>query len=138
MGSIKEQCTDKDGLFLNLKCPIMAAIAMISDKWKVLIICKLRGGTLRFNELKRELHGVTQRVLTHQLRDLEADGLVARKIYAEVPPRVEYSLTKLGMTLVPVLESLESWAREHSAALHEAHRKSLEQFEKQMAKKGIA
>ena len=101
----------------KLECPIMATIAMISDKWKVLIICKLKNKTLRFNELRRELQGVTQRVLTHQLRELEADGLVTRKVYAEVPPRVEYSLTELGMTLIPVLDHLEAWAREHSTEL---------------------
>jgi|SRR6516162_1557964 DNA-binding HxlR family transcriptional regulator len=98
-------------------CPIMAAMAMISDKWKVLIIYKLCSGTMRFNELMRSLQGVTQRVLTYQLRQLEADGLVSRKIYPEVPPRVEYSLTHLGKTLVPVLEQLENWAREHSTEL---------------------
>ncbi|HEY9719492.1 MAG TPA: helix-turn-helix domain-containing protein [Trichormus sp.] len=101
----------------KLECPTMATIAMISDKWKVLIICKLKNKTLRFNELRRELQGVTQRVLTHQLRELEADGLVTRKVFAEVPPRVEYSLTELGTTLIPVLDHLESWAREHSAEL---------------------
>jgi len=109
----------------KLECPIMSAIAMISDKWKVLIICKLCKGTLRFNELKRELKGVTQRVLTHQLRELESDGLVARKIYAEVPPRVEYSLTDLGKTLIPVLAELESWAKVHSAELLEARRRAI-------------
>jgi DNA-binding HxlR family transcriptional regulator len=102
---------------VKLECPIMATIAMISDKWKVLILCKLRLGKLRFNELKRELQGVTQRVLTHQLRELEADGLVKRTVYAEVPPRVEYELTNLGNTLMPALESLETWARQHSAEL---------------------
>ncbi|MGH9548964.1 MAG: winged helix-turn-helix transcriptional regulator [Terriglobales bacterium] len=95
----------------------MATIAMISDKWKVLIICKLKHKTLRFNELRRELKGVTQRVLTHQLRELEGDGLVTRKVYAEVPPRVEYSLTPLGITLIPVLDQMENWAREHSTEL---------------------
>lgn len=104
-------------MYTKLECPIMATIAMISDKWKVLIICKLIKGTLRFNELRRELKGVTQRVLTHQLRELEADGLVTRQVYAEVPPRVEYSLTELGRTLIPVLENLEAWAREHSEEL---------------------
>src|SRR5271154_4714123 len=98
-------------------CPIMAAMAMISDKWKVLIIYKLCPGKMRFNELMRALQGVTQRVLTHQLRQLEADGLVSRKIYPEVPPRVEYSLTHLGNTLVPVLNQLENWARVHSDEL---------------------
>ncbi len=101
----------------KLECPIMATIAMVSDKWKVLIICKLRENTLRFNELRRELKGVTQRVLTHQLRELEADGLVTRQVFAEVPPRVEYSLTELGRTLVPVLQHLEIWAEEHAEEL---------------------
>ena len=110
-------------MYPKLECPIMSTIAMISDKWKVLIICKLRKGKLRFNELRRELKGVTQRVLTHQLRELEADGLVQRMIYAEVPPRVEYSLTPLGETLVPVLERLENWAQEHSEELLAARRR---------------
>ena len=104
----------------KLDSPIMSTIAMVSDKWKVLIICKLRENTLRFNELRRELQGVTQRVLTHQLRELEADGLVTRKVFAEVPPRVEYSLTDLGRTLVPVLERLEVWAHEHSEEIKAA------------------
>ncbi|HEY9871553.1 MAG TPA: helix-turn-helix domain-containing protein [Candidatus Obscuribacterales bacterium] len=109
----------------KIHCPIMSTIAMISDKWKVLIICKLRKGTLRFNELMRALQGVTQRVLTHQLRELEEDGLVSRKVYAEVPPRVEYSLTQLGWTLVPVLERLEQWAEEHSEEILSARRVAL-------------
>ncbi len=104
-------------MLTKIECPIMATIAMISDKWKVLILCKLRKGKLRFNELKRELQGVTQRVLTHQLRELEADGLVKRTVYAEVPPRVEYELTHLGATLMPALETLEAWASEHSTEL---------------------
>lgn len=109
----------------NLECPIMSTMAMISDKWKVLIICKLRDGTMRFNEIMRALKGVTQKVLTSQLRELEDDGIVARKIYAEVPPRVEYSLTPLGETLVPVLNKLEEWAQVHSAELLEAREKAL-------------
>jgi len=104
-------------------CPIMAAMSMISDKWKVLIIYKLCSGTMRFNQLMRSLQGVTQRVLTYQLRQLEADGLVSRTIYPEVPPRVEYSLTHLGNTLVPVLDKLEDWAREHSTELLAARKR---------------
>jgi DNA-binding HxlR family transcriptional regulator len=84
-------------------------------------------------ELRRELQGVTQRVLTHQLRELEADGLVNRTVFAEVPPRVEYSLTPLGRTLIPVLENLELWARDHSAELLQTRgaQKCREQMEKQ-------
>lgn len=110
----------------KFECPIMAAMSMISDKWKVLIIYKLCGGTMRFNELMRSLEGVSQRVLTHQLRQLEADGLVARKIYPEVPPKVEYSLTHLGNTLVPVLEQLASWASDHSDELLSARKRAKE------------
>jgi len=109
----------------KLECPIMSTIAMISDKWKVLIICKLSKGTMRFNELMRALKGVTQRVLTHQLRELEADGLVSRRVYAEVPPRVEYSLTALGSTLIPVLGQLEIWAQEHASELLDARRRAV-------------
>jgi len=116
------------------ECPIMAAIAMISDKWKVLIIYQLCDGTKRFNELMRSLQGITQRVLTNQLRELEADGLVSRKVYAEVPPRVEYSLTKVGRTLLPVLEKLEEWARKHSTELIAARHKATEMAEKAAVK----
>ncbi len=118
------------------ECPIMAAIAMISDKWKVLIIYRLCDGTMRFNELMRSLQGITQRVLTQQLRELEADGLVSRKIYAEVPPRVEYSLTKVGRTLLPVLEKLEQWARKHSSELIAARHKAVERNTKLKIKTG--
>lgn len=106
-------------VLMNLKivCPIMQTIAMISDKWKVLILYQLRDGKKRFNELRRAMQGVTQRVLTHQLRALEMDGLVSRHVYAEVPPRVEYELTALGCTLIPLLDQFESWAREHSNEL---------------------
>lgn len=109
----------------KLECPIMSTMAMISDKWKVLIICKLKGGTLRFNELMRALQGVTQKVLTSQLRELEDDGIVSRKIYAEVPPKVEYSLTPLGETLVPVLNKLEEWAQVHATELLEARERAM-------------
>ncbi len=110
----------------QLECPILSTIAMISDKWKVIIIYKLKGGTMRFNELMKALQGVTQKVLTSQLRQLEEDGLVSRKIYAEVPPRVEYSLTPLGQTLIPALEKLEEWAKEHSDELLNARVKVIE------------
>ncbi|HEY9775896.1 MAG TPA: helix-turn-helix domain-containing protein [Planktothrix sp.] len=126
-------------MYTRLECPIMATIAMISDKWKVLIICKLKTKTLRFNELRRELQGVTQRVLTHQLRELEADGLVHRTVYAEVPPRVEYSMTPLGLTLIPVLDHLETWAREHSTELlatRGVHKKCLEEAQQDYSAPG--
>ncbi len=106
----------------KIVCPIMHTIAMVSDKWKVLILYQLRDGKKRFNELRRILQGVTQRVLTHQLRALEEDGLVKRTVYAEVPPRVEYELSSLGQTLIPVLDQFERWAREHADELMETNR----------------
>jgi DNA-binding HxlR family transcriptional regulator len=112
----------------------MSTIAMVSDKWKVLIICRLRQNKLRFTELRRELTGVTQRVLTHQLRELEADGLVSRRVFAEVPPRVEYSLTELGRTLLPALQHLEDWAHEHSEELIAARLKKASTLDQQRHK----
>ncbi|KIC39273.1 winged helix-turn-helix transcriptional regulator [Leisingera sp. ANG-M7] len=90
-------------------CPVEAALEQISGKWKGLIVYHLLPGTLRFNALARALGDVTQRSLTKQLRELEADGIVHRKVYAEVPPRVEYSLTGKGQALRPVIEALAAW-----------------------------
>lgn len=101
----------------KLECPTMATISMISDKWKVVIICQLKNGTMRFSEIQKALEVITQKVLTNQLRELEADGLVFRRVYAEVPPRVEYSLTPLGETLIPILDNLQAWAKEHSCEI---------------------
>lgn len=94
---------------LNPDCPINATIKVLGGKWKVLILFNLNQGTKRFNELKREMPGVTQRMLTNQLRELEADQIISRKVYPEVPPRVEYTLTAIGKTLTPVLEALKKW-----------------------------
>jgi DNA-binding HxlR family transcriptional regulator len=101
----------------RLACPIQRTVAMIADKWKVIIICNLGEKTMRFGELQRALEGVTPKVLTRQLRDLEADGLVTRTVHPEVPPRVDYALTELGQGLLPILGKLHDWATEHSAAL---------------------
>jgi DNA-binding HxlR family transcriptional regulator len=90
-------------------CAVEAAISLIDGKWKGVILFHLSEGTLRFNGLRRLLPSVTQRMLTNQLRELEADGLIVRKVYAQVPPRVEYSLSDLGRTLVPVLDALKAW-----------------------------
>lgn len=91
-------------------CPAPLAFAMIGGKWKLWILqILLFEGTHRFGELKRQVHGITQTMLTNQLRALEKDGLVARKIYAEVPPRVEYSATKDALTLVPMFTAMHEW-----------------------------
>lgn len=90
-------------------CPVEGALEQISGKWKGLVIFHLLGSTLRFNELQRRLGTVTQRTLTKQLRELEAVGIVTRKVYAVVPPKVEYSLTEKGAQLEAVVQGLHAW-----------------------------
>jgi len=90
-------------------CPSRAVLQHIADKWTVLIICALTGQTLRFGELRREIDGISQKMLTQDLRGLERDGLVKRTVYATVPPKVEYSLTELGQSLVEILEPFHNW-----------------------------
>lgn len=90
-------------------CSVEATISLIDGKWKCVILFHLLDGTLRFNEIRRRVPDVTQRMLTNQLRELEADGLIARKVYPQVPPKVEYSLSPLGRSLEPVLLALRIW-----------------------------
>ena len=94
-------------------CPVETTLTLIGDKWKVLILRDLLPGTKRFGELKKSIGTVSQKVLTAQLRDMEENGLVNRKVYPEVPPRVEYSLTDLGMSLKPVLDALQDWGEDY-------------------------
>lgn len=94
-------------------CPVETTLTLIGNKWKVLILRDLLPGTKRFGELKKSIGNVSQKVLTAQLRDMEADGLLTRKVYPEVPPRVEYTLTDLGVSLQPVLESLWNWGEDY-------------------------
>ncbi|MEM7023062.1 MAG: helix-turn-helix domain-containing protein [Pseudomonadota bacterium] len=102
-------------------CPVEAALELIGGKWKGLALFHLADGTKRFNELKRLAGTVTQRTLTKQLRELEADGLVSRTVYPVVPPKVEYALTKKGETLIPVLAALRDWGAEHALPNSKAH-----------------
>lgn len=90
-------------------CPVETTLTLIGDKWKVLILRDLLPGTKRFGELKKSIGSVSQKVLTAQLRAMEESGIVHRKVYAEVPPRVEYSLTDLGQSLKPILDSMWAW-----------------------------
>ena len=94
-------------------CPVEIIMGLIGDKWKVLIIRDLLTGTKRFGELKKSLTGITQKVLTNNLRQMEASSLINRKVYAEVPPRVEYSLTETGLSLKPILDSMVQWGNEY-------------------------
>lgn len=93
-------------------CPVQTCLNFISDKWKILIIRDLLTGTKRFNELKKSLAPVTQKMLTQQLRQMEDDGLINRKVYPVVPPKVEYSLTELGLSLKPVIEAMKKWGED--------------------------
>lgn len=97
------------------ECQVVKALAIIGGKWKLPLIKRLTGSTKRYNELFRELEGVTQRMLTKQLRELEIDKIVARKVYSEIPPKVEYSLTKAGKELHTVILELEKWGKKHTA-----------------------
>ena len=94
----------------GVKCPAESTIQLIGGRWKVPIVWHLFGGTMRFSELRRAMPGVTQKMLTQQLRELEEDGIVSRKVYLEVPPKVEYSLTPRGQSLKPVVDAMCRWA----------------------------
>jgi DNA-binding HxlR family transcriptional regulator len=96
-------------------CPVEVTLDLIDGKWKGVILYHLQGGTLRFGDLRRRMPSITQRMLTKQLRALEADDLVTRKVYPEVPPRVEYSLSKTGERLKPVIDALKAWGEDHRA-----------------------
>lgn len=95
--------------FSRLSCAVETTLNIIDGRWKVLILRELFAGTMRFAQLQRALQGITQKMLTQQLRELEADGIVHRQVYPEVPPKVEYSLTPLGQSLWPVLEAMHDW-----------------------------
>jgi|SRR5579884_949709 DNA-binding HxlR family transcriptional regulator len=94
-------------------CPVEATLDVIGGKWKVLILYYLKENIRRFGELKRSIPGITQKMLTQQLRELEADGLINRKVYAQVPPKVEYTLTEYGESLEPILKLMCDWGIKH-------------------------
>lgn len=96
-------------------CPVETTLMLIGDKWKVLILRDLMPGTKRFGELKKSIGSVSQKVLTAQLRTMENSGLLTRTVYPEVPPRVEYTLTELGQSLKPILDSMQSWGEDYKA-----------------------
>jgi DNA-binding HxlR family transcriptional regulator len=96
-------------------CPVEATLTLIGGRWKVLILRELFRGTQRFGQLHRSIRGITQKMLTQQLRELEHDGLISRTVYAEVPPRVEYSLTARGQSLKPILAAMHKWGGEFVA-----------------------
>ena len=97
-------------------CPVATTVALIGSKWKLLIMRNLLSRPWRFNELQKDLDGISQKVLTDSLRSMEADGLLTRTVYPEVPPRVEYTLTELGCSLRPILEAMRVWGEDYKAA----------------------
>lgn len=103
------------------RCPTRLALDRIADKWTVLIVGRLATGTRRFGELRRDIAGISAKVLTQKLRELERDGLVARRVYASVPPKVEYRLTPLGQTLIGLLDAIRGWAEMHIESVLDAH-----------------
>ena len=98
-------------------CPVATTVSLIGSKWKLLIMRNLLARPWRFNELRKDLDGISQKVLTDSLRSMEADGLVVRTVYAEVPPRVEYTLPDLGYSLKPVLDTIWVWGEGHQAKM---------------------
>lgn len=105
-----------DTIFID--CPIRNVLAHICSKWSLLVIHTMRGGSpMRFNALHRQIPDISQKVLTSTLRSLEVDGFISRKVYAEVPPRVEYALTDRAQSFIPLMESLVTWAMDHMAGI---------------------
>lgn len=98
-------------------CPVATTVALIGSKWKLLILRNLKGRAWRFNELKKDLNGISQKVLTDSLRSMESDGIVIRTVYAEVPPRVEYSLSTLGKSMLPIIDVMAEWGSNYQKQL---------------------
>lgn len=99
------------------ECPVATTVQLIGNKWKLLIIRNLLNRPWRFNELKKDLEGISQKVLTDSLRSMEEDGIITRTVYPEVPPRVEYALSELGETMRPILSSMEQWGANYKASI---------------------
>lgn len=116
----KIKCNIKKGMIMLTKeelpvCPVATTVQLIGSKWKLLIIRNLRARPWRFNELRKDLEGISQKVLTDSLREMEADGIITRTVYPEVPPRVEYALSPLGETLGPILDAMAQWGNDYKS-----------------------
>lgn len=96
-------------------CPVATTVSLIGSKWKLLILRNLLVRPWRFNELKKDLAGISQKVLTDSLRSMEADGIITRTVYPEVPPRVEYALSELGESMRPIIDAMEAWGKDYKA-----------------------
>lgn len=107
------------------KCPVELTLKLIGEKWKVLIIRDLLNGTKRFGELKKSVEGISQKVLTTNLRSLENDGLIMRKVFQQVPPKVEYTLSDVGYSLAPILDAMASWGTDYKTFLKLLNKRKL-------------
>ena len=105
------------------ECPVATTVLMIGSKWKLLIMRNLLARPWRFNELQKSIDGISQKALTEALRSMEADGIVSRTVYPEVPPRVEYALTKLGESMRPIIKSMENWGMAYKERMQEQRRR---------------
>lgn len=114
------ETTNKTWNVYEQACPTRLALDRIADKWTVLIVGRLASGTRRFGELRRDIDGISAKVLTQKLRELERDGIITRKVYPSIPPKVEYSLTPLGDTLIDLLDAVRAWAEDHIESVLEA------------------
>lgn len=114
MGTRKENSTNSiNEQYITQECDLTYAVCKIGGRWKLLILCKLENGKLRFSEIRRRISGITERMLTLQLREMEKEGLVKRTVHAEVPPRVDYELTAIAEELVPIWKQLDHWGKKH-------------------------
>lgn len=105
---------------ITTTCPVERSLEIVGGKWKVCILWKLQGQPMRFGALKREMPDITQKMLTQQLRDLEAAGLIHREVFVQIPPKVEYSITDFGRTLAPMTDFVSAWAMEHGQRINQA------------------
>ena len=113
MANRKENSTNMQNERYVMDCDLAYAVCKIGGRWKIIILSKLEGGTLRFGALRDQIDGITERMLILQLKDLEKEGLVRRTVHAQVPPRVDYALTDIAQDLIPIWRSLENWAVKH-------------------------
>jgi len=117
MGKRKENSTNMLNEKSIMEYDLAYAVCKVGGRWKLLILCKLEDGKLRFGELRKLIFGITERMLTLQLRELEKDGLLKRTVYAEVPPRVDYELTSIAIELIPIWSKLSDWGAKHKVLI---------------------
>jgi DNA-binding HxlR family transcriptional regulator len=118
MGIRKENSTNMQNEKYITDCDLAYAVCKLGGRWKILILCRLEHGKMRYSELRNQIGGITEQMLSLQLRELEKEGLVIRTVHAEVPPRVDYELTSIAIDLIPIWRQLESWGAKHKVLSH--------------------